>query len=143
MYTFVPFSANAELAAIAHALSARTLPKREWTHAAHFAAALWLLEMGADAAMPDLIRRYNETTSVANTDNSGYHETITLASLHAARAFRAKRPGLHLFEVCNELLASRLGKPDWPLTHWSRDRLFSTEARNHWVEPDLKPLGLW
>lgn len=134
------FVSNAELAAVAHGLATRTWPKEKWTHAAHFAAALWLLETNAAASMPNYIRSYNESIGGANTDTSGYHETITLASLHAARAFRAARPHLALFEVCNELLASQLGKSDWLLTHWSREKLFSTEARKCWVDPDLKPL---
>jgi len=33
-----------------------------------------------------------------------------------------------------------LGKSDWILTYWSREKLFSVEARRSWVEPDL--LGL-
>jgi hypothetical protein len=140
MSLFIPFASDEELAAIAHGLLARTLPKQEWTHAAHFAAALWLLEMNAEGAMPDAIRSYNEATGGANTEVSGYHQTITLASLHAARAFRAERPHLRVFEVCNELMASRLGRSDWLLMHWSRDRLFSVEARKRWIEPDLKPL---
>jgi len=134
------FTSDDELAAIAHGLTTRTLPKHLWTHAAHFASALWLLESNAEAAMPDFIRRYNESIGGANTDTTGYHETITLASLHAARTFRAARPHLRLFEVCNELLASHLGRSDWLLAHWSREKLFSTEARKRWVEPDLKPL---
>jgi len=140
MTHFIPFASDAELAAIAHGLTTRTLPKEKWTHAAHFAAALWLLETDAAAAMPAFIRSYNESIGGANTDTSGYHETITLASLHAARVFRAARPHLRLFEVCNELLASQLGKSDWLLTHWSREILFSVEARKRWVAPDLKPL---
>lgn len=140
MSVFVPFVSNAEISATSRALVARTLPKAEWTHAAHFAVALWLLELDATDAMPGLIRAYNKVTGVANTDTSGYHETITQASLRAARAFRVERAHLRLFEVCNQLMASSLGRPDWVLTHWSRARLFSPEARKAWVAPDLTPL---
>ena len=134
------FTSDCELEAIAHGLAASTLPKPRWTHAAHFAAALWLLEIGAEDTMPALIRSYNEATGVANTDTRGYHETITQASLRAGRRFRAARMHLPLFQVLNELLASPLGVSGWPLAYWSRERLFSAEARRNWVEPDLKPL---
>ncbi len=90
--------------------------------------------------MPEFIRAYNEATGGANTETSGYHETITQASLRAARAFRVERAHLALFEVCNALMASPLGKSDWILAYWSRQRLFSVEARRAWVEPDLEPL---
>jgi hypothetical protein len=144
MRAFVPFASNHEVEAIGRGLLTRTLPKSSWTHAAHFAASLWLLEyhpeIDATRAMPEFIRAYNDVTGTANTDTSGYHETITQASLRAARAFRAERADLALFEVCNALMASPLGKSDWILAYWSRQRLFSVEARRAWVEPDLGPL---
>ena len=54
------YATDAEVAHIAHGVRDKTLPKPEWTHAAHFAAALWLLrdrplaDVAAD--MPGLIR---------------------------------------------------------------------------------------
>ncbi|MBY6239691.1 hypothetical protein [Methylosinus sp. Sm6] len=58
----------------------RSLPKSEWTHAGHFAAALWPLRNRRDLTTPDeitnLITRYNEATSTADTDAGGYHHTI-------------------------------------------------------------------
>ena len=123
----------------------RSLPKPEWTHAAHFAATLWLLRHRPDIRlaehMPDLIRAYNAATGGANTDHEGYHETITQASIGAARrflnGFPASRP---LHEIVDLLMASPLGHPDWLLVHWSRARLFSVEARRGWLEPDLLAL---
>ncbi len=136
----MPFHSDEEIAAIARGLITRTLPKAEWTHSAHFAAALWLIANDASHAMPGMIRAYNEAIGGANTDSSGYHETITQASLRAARAFLAERRHLTLHAVCNELLASPLGKSGWPLAYWSRSLLFSVEARRAWVDPDLQPL---
>ena len=40
----------------------------------------------------------------------------------------------------NALLASDIGKRDWPLTLYSRERLFSIAARRELVMPDL---GKW
>lgn len=55
----------------------RSMPKAEWTHAAHFATALWLLRNRPDIAtaveIREIITRYNEATNTANTDASGYH----------------------------------------------------------------------
>ena len=140
MPNFTPFHRDEEVAVIGRGLMTRTLPKADWTHAAHFAAALWLIASNAGHTMPGLIRAYNEATGTANTDSSGYHETITQASLRAARAFLSERPHLPLHTVCNELMVSPLGKSDWLLAYWSRALLFSVEARRTWVEPDLWPL---
>jgi hypothetical protein len=138
------FNSDDEIAAIGSGVLDLSLPKPRWTHAAHFAAALWLLSCRKDLdlslAMPGFIRAYNEATGVANTDSEGYHETITQASLRAARSFLLQDPARTLFASCNALTASPLGKSDWLLVYWTRPRLFSVEARRHWVEPDLKPL---
>ncbi len=137
------FHSDAEIEHIARGLLERSLPKPEWTHAAHFAAALWLLrERGVRvmSEMPPLIRAYNEATGVQNTDTSGYHETITVASLRAARSWLADRPGAALHAVLNELLATPVGRSDWLLTYWSKAMLFSAQARRVWVDPDLRPL---
>ena len=137
------FASDAEIERIGLGLLDRSLPKLEWNHAAHFAAAFWLLRHPALCAqrdMPGLIRAYNESTGVANTDTTGYHETITLASLRAARAWLAHRPAVKLNEALNEMMLSNYGRSDWLLVHWSRPVLFSVAARRTWVGPDLQPL---
>jgi hypothetical protein len=134
---------DADIEAIAHGLADRTLPKREWTHAAHFAAALVILSRhGAEAEtrMPPLIRAYNEATGTPNTDSSGYHETITLASLRAARAMLRASENAPLSHVMETLMASDLGKSGWLLAYWRKETLFSPDARRGWIEPDLVPL---
>jgi hypothetical protein len=137
------FTSDSEIDRIGRGLLDRSLPKPEWTHAAHFAAACWLLrrpDVHAMRVMPGLIRAYNEATGVPNTDTGGYHETITLGSLRAARAWLATRSDRPLHEALNELLASEYGRSDWLLSFWSGALLFSVEARRAWVEPDLRPL---
>ncbi len=135
---------DAAIARIASGLLDRTLPKAQWTHAAHFAAALWLLRwqrnFHAPRDMPDIIRRYNVATGGVNSDSEGYHETITQASLRAAAAALAAAPGQPLATVLADLLASPYGRSDWLLAHWSRDQLFSTAARREWLAPDIAPL---
>ena len=137
------FTTDNSIDRIGRGLLDRSLPKAEWTHAGHFAAALWLLRqphIDALRDMPGLIRAYNEATGVPNTDSGGYHETITLASLRAARAWLAERPDAALHEALRDLLASRYGRADWLLAYWSRPLLFSVAARRGWVEPDLQAL---
>lgn len=136
------FADDAAVARVGFGLIDRSLPKPEWTHAAHFAAALWLLRHEPEAVvrrrMPAMIRAYNEATGVPNTDEGGYHETITLASIATARAFLEARPAsAPLHEVVDALMTSKLGRPDWLFAFWSKGRLFSVEARRGWVEPDV------
>ena len=137
------FSSDADIERIGRGLIDRSLPKVEWTHTAHFAAAFWLLrrpDMNAVRDMPGFIRAYNEATGTPNTDTGGYHETITVASLRAARAWLSARPHASLHSALEELLASPFGRSDWLLNHWTRPLLFSVAARRAWIEPDVKPL---
>ena len=135
---------NQDIAALAERLLDRTLPKAQWTHAAHLTATLRLVRTrneGLERDLPGIIRAYNVAVGGVNDDTSGYHETITQAYLAAIRAFEAALPpGLADAEAAARLLATPMGDKEWPLTHWSRERLFSVEARRGWVDPDLKPL---
>jgi hypothetical protein len=141
----IHYPSDAAIDALASGFLACTLPKAEWTHAAHFAATLWLIrhapERDLPHEMPGLIRSYNESVGGVNSDSAGYHETITQASIRAARAFAAARPaGEALHESVDALMAGPLGTPDWLLDYWSRETLLSVEARRGWVEPDRQAL---
>lgn len=124
----------------------RSLPREEWTHEAHLAACLWLIRERPDFAceteLPGTIRAFNEAKGGVNDDTQGYHETLTQLYVAGVRGFAATLPeGLPLVEAVNRLLASDMAPRDWPLRHYSRERLFSVEARRGWVEPDLQPIG--
>lgn len=139
------FADDAAVRHVGTGLLARTLPREEWTHEAHLAACCWLLteRPGIDAArdLPDIIRNYNASVGGVNDDTQGYHETITQLYVAAVRLWLSEAgAGDGLCEQVNALLVSPLGKRDWPLTLYSRERLFSVEARRGLVMPDL---GEW
>ena len=139
------YASEDEISRIGEGFCAGTLPRADWTHAAHFAAALWLMRHRPDldvmAAMPALLRAYNEAVGRVNDDKGGYHETITLASLRALKGvLDANPPEMPLHAIVNALMASSMANPNWLLEYWSVARLMSVEARREWREPDLKPL---
>ena len=139
------FASEAEIIRIGEGLFAKTLPRTDWTHAAHFAAALWLMRyrpgLNAAQTLPGLIRAYNESVGRVNDETGGYHETITLASLRAARGILdAYPPDMPIYRIVNALMATNLADPNWLLEYWSRERLMSVEARRTWLEPDRKSL---
>jgi hypothetical protein len=139
------FTSDADIAHVAEGMVACTLPRAEWTHEAHLATTAYLLlerpDIDIDRELPDLIRRYNESVGGVNSDTEGYHETITRVFLHGVRLFLeeadSKEP---LHELVNELLLSPMGRRNWPLRFYSQERLFSVEARRHFIEPDLRAL---
>lgn len=139
------FSTDAEIERIGEGLLARTLPREDWTHEAHLAATTYLLtrrpDVDLDAALPDIIRRFNESIGGVNDDTQGYHETITRVFLHGVRLFLAEADAKEsLYELVNELLLSPMGKRDWPFRFYSPERLFSVEARRDFIVPDLAAL---
>ena len=121
-----------------------TLPKAEWTHEAHIATTCWLLlerpDILPERDLPDLIRRYNESVGGVNSDTEGYHETITRLFIRTLRRVLAGSEGAGLAERANAVLLAPEGRRDWPLRFYSRELLFSKEARLTWVEPDLAAL---
>jgi len=136
---------DADIAALAASVREARLPKAEWTHAAHFAYALWCLRHAPESATPEAMREtimaLNTAQGTANTDSAGYHHTITIASLHAARAVLEGQGGAPLPHVLAVLMAGRLGRSDWIFDHWSREVLFTPAARREWIAPDRAPLA--
>ncbi len=140
-----PFDTEAAATRVGEGLLARTLPRADWTHEAHLAATTYLLtrrpEIDLDAELPGIIRGYNESVGGVNSDSEGYHETITRLFLHGVRLFLAEAHRAEpLHELVNHLLLSPMGRRDWPLRFYSRDRLFSVAARREFVPPDLASL---
>ena len=139
------FSGDADIEHVGERFLARSLPKEEWTHEAHLATTTWLLlrrpDVDVDRKLPDLIRRYNESVGGVNDNTQGYHETITRAFIAGVRLFLSEADlAMPLHELVNELLLSPMGRRDWPFRFYSRDLLFSVEARRHFVEPDVAAL---
>jgi len=136
------FADDAAIRRVGEAFTACALAKSEWTHEAHLATTLWLIaerpDIAAERDLPGLIRRYNESVGGVNDDTEGYHETITRVYFAAIRDhLRERDHGESLVDSVNALLASARGRRDWPLRFYSRERLFSIEARRNFVQPDL------
>ncbi|WP_066819879.1 hypothetical protein [Sphingomonas mali] len=136
------FFDDAAVRHVGEGLLARSLPKAEWTHEAHLAACLWLLterpDINVERDLPAIISGYNEAVGGVNDATQGYHHTITLTYVAAIRGFLAAiRDDLPLVEKVNALLTAPEGRRDWALTLYSRDRLFSVQARLGYLPPDL------
>ncbi|MCW2366625.1 hypothetical protein M2341_002072 [Sphingobium sp. B7D2B] len=140
------FSDAAPIHAIGAGLLDCTLPRERWTHEAHLAACFWLMverpDIDLDHEIAPIIRRYNASVGVPNDDRHGYHETITRAFLGGVRLYRAEHIGGDLLNEVNGLLTSAQSARDWPLNFWSRERLFSAEARLSYTPPDLNTPAL-
>ena len=130
---------------VAQGLIECTLPKADWTHAAHLRAGLWHVHVhGGERALALLrerISRYNESVGTANTESSGYHETLTRFYVLVIEAFLAGADRSQSIDRLADSLIAAHGDRHLPLRHYSKERLFSVEARRSWVEPDLQEIG--
>jgi hypothetical protein len=121
---------------------ARTLPKARWTHEAHLRVGLWhVLNHGAVDAMTLLrerIRAYNESVGTQNTETSGYHETITQFYVLIIDKFLAHADRQLPMDELSALLLENYGERELALQYYSREVLFSANARLNWVEPDRR-----
>lgn len=139
------FASDEAVAHLGEGLLARTLNATEFTHEAHIAATLWLAlrhpEIDLEQELRGIIMRFNESLGGANDDTQGYHETITQAYLRGVRLFLEEADkGRPVHELVNELLHLPMGRRDWPLRFWSKERLMSVEARRAWIQPDLRAM---
>jgi hypothetical protein len=133
-----------EVAAFIAEFEACRLTKQQWTHHAHLTAGFWYVtKLGATPALAVIrgnIRRHNESVGTPNTDSGGYHETMTRLYLIAIDKHVRAHQDVPFAASLQSLLQSELGSSTWPLTYYSRERLFSVAARREWVDPDLQSL---
>ncbi|WP_017670580.1 hypothetical protein [Blastomonas sp. AAP53] len=144
-YTVRTFESSSAVRLLGERLIASCLPRDEWTHEAHVAACLWLIaerpDLDAARDFPTIIRRHNDSVGTPNTDSSGFHATITHCYVVGVATFLTRvDPALELAAKVNMLLDAPEGARDWQLHFYSRDRLFSIEARRAVILPDLTPL---
>ena len=121
-----------------------TLPKSNWTHAAHVAVAAyfaWKYDgVETIAILHEGIRHYNTCVGTANTEDSGYHETLT--RFWADEVGKLVRGGAYpsqLEAVRAAVVAFGADKYRFRL-FYSFDVVNSRRARREWIAPDLSPL---
>lgn len=122
----------------------RTLPKVEWTHEAHLVVAIWYCSKHefeeALALVREYISEHNEAVGTGNTDEDGYHESITKFWLLVASDFLKKQSDESIAKLCNDFINSAFGESHYPLSYYSKELLFSVKARHQWIAPDKKAI---
>ena len=117
-----------------------TLPKPIWTHAAHLAVGSWyLLTLPEEAAVEQVrtgIRHYNECVGTANTEDSGYHETLTLFWLRTIGEFLRNLESVDKLGAIRSVVAELGGQRDLFKKYYSFDVVASRAARASWIAPD-------
>ena len=145
-----PFTAltEATLDVLLQDFEAGRISKTQWVHATHLAVggcyALQYSEIDALERLRRGIHYLNECHGVANTSNSGYHETLTRFWLAVIRHFlweyRTAHPKPSRASAIQALVTTFEARRDLFRAFYSIDVVNSPEARRVWIAPDIQSL---
>src|SRR5260221_4167727 len=140
---FALLASEARLQRFVEAWKSGKLPKSAWTHAAHVAmAAYFAFDHAADATFAIMkagILHHNTSVGTANTEDNGYHETLTrfwsseigefVRTGHFASRLEAVRAAVSAFGSDRDRLRR----------FYSFDVVPDRQARREGVAPDREP----
>jgi len=119
-------------------------PGSDFHHSHHLAIAVHYLESEPEpmTVLRDSIRRYNVSQGGENTEDRGYHETITRFWLEIVRRYMATLPaGLSRLEITRRVIDEFAPQRDLFRRYYDFDVLASREARANWIAPNQAPPG--
>ena len=136
------FRTNEDVYALVKAFEERTVSRSKWTHGAHLVVGLYYCRTlpfsVAKNVMRDGIHWLNDSHGTPNSDTSGYHETLTVFWLKQIWNFLDDRHDVRNLDALANELIERFNDPDLPLRFYSREALFSAEARRDYLHPDRR-----
>jgi hypothetical protein len=120
------------------AFESAAIPRPEWTHEAHVRMAWLYLSRLPFAEALHQVRTGIQKLNAKIGSPDGYHETITVAFVRLIASRMGDGKPYAAFRECNpELFDRKLGAL---LRHYTKERLYSAEARLAFIEPDVLPL---
>jgi hypothetical protein len=135
------FSSEEEIKEVVRTFEDATISRAAWKHAEHLTVALHYLTLHdmetATAKMRGgIFKLLTKGFELDLSKEMPYHATLTVFWMRTVDEFRRSRNGTSLLDKANQLVE----KYDkyYPLKFYSRDFLFSDEARSKFVEADLK-----
>ena len=135
------FKDEEEIAEIVRGFEDATIARGVWKHAEHLVVALCYVdkygyEKGLDEMRGGLFNLLIKGFEVDLTKEMPYHETLTVFWMRTVADFNATKNGASLLDKANELVEKY--DKDYPSKFYSREYLFTDEARAKFVEGDLK-----
>ena len=140
---FALLESESELQRFVDAWKAGRLPKAEWTHAAHVAmAAYFAFDHAANATFAIMkagILHHNTSVGTPNTEDYGYHETLTRFWAGEIGAFIRSGRFTARLEAVRAAVAKFGGDRERFRLFYSFDVVRDRRARREWVAPDREP----
>lgn len=134
------FEQEGEVLDLVRSFEDATISHDDWKHAEHLVVALYYLshqdpETAYGKMRGGILNLLEHGFKVDVKKEMPYHETITRFWMLTVAEYNASKCGASLLEKANEV-AYKWDK-DYPLEFYSRERLFSDEARAEFVPGDL------
>ncbi len=142
VWSLMKYKTEAEIIEMIDKFETGSIARDDWHHFDHLIVAFhYLRSMTFDDAV-ERMRSGIHSLLVSfgvdpAADGSPYHETLTVFWMKAVAGFISENGSNSLFEACSAL--EHTFPKDFPLSFYSRERLFSEGARIRFVEPDLAP----
>ena len=128
-----------EILAVIEQFENATIRRENWGHAEHLIVANHYLAESDFAAACEKMRAgiFNllRAFAVDLTKEMPYHETLTIFWLKTIEQFRNAHSHRSNVEICRDLIENF--DKNYPLRFYSRELLFSDEARKEFVRGDL------
>jgi hypothetical protein len=128
-----------EITNVIEAFENCTISRDAWKHAEHLTvAAHYALNHEYTTAYDKMKSGIFKLLNAFEVDlkvEMPYHETLTIFWLRTVFDSVKANPNKTLLESANEIIETF--DKDYPLEFYSRERLFSVEARYGFIEPDL------
>ena len=122
---------------------AGTLPRAEWTHAAHVAVASYhAFEHRGEVLFEQIkagIVHHNNSVGTPNTDDSGYHETLTRLWVQITEEFVRNGSFPTRLQAVSSAVEQFGGDSRYHKRYYSFDVVKDKRARREWVPPDRRP----
>lgn len=133
------YKTEEEIAEVVRSFEDATVSRDDWRHAEHLTVALHYIGLHdietATEKMRSGIFKLLGAFGVDLTKEMPYHETLTVFWMRTVADFDASKNGASFLNKANELVAAY--DKDYPLKFYSREYLFSDQARAAFVDGDL------
>lgn len=129
-----------EIREVVRTFEDETISRDKWKHAEHLTVALHYLclhdlETATGKMRSGIFKLLTSGFGLDLSKEMPYHETLTIFWMRTVAEFNASKNGTSLLDKANELVATY--DKDFPLRFYSREYLFSDEARAAFVEGDI------
>ena len=134
------YKTESEVIDLVRSFENASIPHDDWKHAEHLVVALYYLtyhdlENACEKMRSGILNLLEHGFKVDLKKEMPYHETITVFWMRTVAEYNISRNGTSLLEKANEVTYK--WDKDYPLNFYTRELLFSAEARVRFVDPDL------